>query len=372
MAAMASERTFPGKVGLQQRVLPAYRRPFFEKLAAVCEGGLSVFAGEPRGEEAVITADHLEGAQWITAGNLHLFRDPYYLCWQRGLFSWLKWLDPDVLILEANPRYLVNWGGLTWMHRRGKPVVGWGLGAPTIQGPLAGVRERARRSFLRRFDALLAYSSVGAEQYVSSGLSPERVFVAPNAVTASAPPLRDRAPVSTPPLSLLYVGRLQERKRVDLLLRACGALEGRLRPTVVGDGPARKGLERLAAEVCPGAEFVGAVWGEELKPFFHQADLFVLPGTGGLAVQEAMAHGLPVIVAEGDGTQRDLVSGDNGWLVPSDDLGALIEALREALSQPARLRSMGRASHRLVAERFNLTVMVSAFVQALRAVWEGR
>ncbi len=47
---------FEGRLGLQQRVLPDYRVPFFDTLAANCEGGFSLFAGQPRPEEAIKTA----------------------------------------------------------------------------------------------------------------------------------------------------------------------------------------------------------------------------------------------------------------------------------------------------------------------------
>ena len=102
-----------------------------------------------------------------------------------------------------------------------------------------------------------------------------------------------------------------------------------------------------------------------MKPYFVEADLFVLPGTGGLAVQEAMSHGLPVIVAQGDGTQDDLVRAGNGWQIPPNDFDALLAALRDALSDPARLRAMGAESYRIVSEEINLEKMVEAFVQAV-------
>jgi len=105
-----------------------------------------------------------------------------------------------------------------------------------------------------------------------------------------------------------------------------------------------------------------------LKPYFAQADLFVLPGTGGLAVQEAMAHGLPVIVAKGDGTQDDLVRAGNGWQIPPDDFDALVAAMKNALSDSPRLRKMGAESYRIVSQEINLEKMVEAFVRALNSV----
>jgi glycosyltransferase involved in cell wall biosynthesis len=81
-----------------------------------------------------------------------------------------------------------------------------------------------------------------------------------------------------------------------------------------------------------------------------------------------MAHGLPVIVAEGDGTQDDLVRPENGWRVPAGDIQALTVTLEQALASKGRLRQMGEASYRLVVEEINVEKMVEAFLSAFRAV----
>jgi glycosyltransferase involved in cell wall biosynthesis len=363
---MSERLAFPGKLALQQRVLPDYRAPFFDRLAAACGGGLSLFAGQPRSAEAIQTVDHLQVAHLVPAHNLHLFRGPAYLCLQLGLTAWLEAWDPDALVVEANPRYPSNRAAITWMHRRGRPVLAWGLGAVSLHGPLAGPRRWARKSYLRRLDGLIAYSSRGAEQYRAITRSP--VFVAPNAVTPPPPPPPARPALAGRPARILFVGRLQPRKRLDLLLRACAAARPGPDLVVVGEGPARADLERLAAQVYSRAHFAGAQRGQALNDLFDQADLFVLPGTGGLAVQQAMAHGLPVIVSEGDGTQSDLVRPGNGWLVPEGDLDGLIGALSQALASPERLQAMGRESHRIVAEEINIDAMTRVFVEALNTV----
>ena len=81
-----------------------------------------------------------------------------------------------------------------------------------------------------------------------------------------------------------------------------------------------------------------------------------------------MAHGLPVIVAKGDGTQEDLVREENGWLVPPDDLEALKNSLQSALSDPARLRRMGAASYRIVEKEINVERMAAVFIRAVNEV----
>jgi glycosyltransferase involved in cell wall biosynthesis len=138
-----------------------------------------------------------------------------------------------------------------------------------------------------------------------------------------------------------------------------------LRPrlVIVGDGPERAALEDLAKRVYPSAEFPGAKHGADLAPYFSAADLFVLPGTGGLAVQQAMSYGLPVVMGRGDGTNDDLVRPANGWQVP--DPVALRDVLQEALGDVPRLRRMGAESYRIVSEEINLERMVGVFVEAL-------
>jgi len=365
---MGESRRFPGRLGLQQRVLPAYRAPFFDLLAGACDGGLSVFAGAAREDETILPAERLEVAMHVRADNRDLLSRSAYLCLQPGLVAWLEQWDPQALILEANPRLLSNARASAWMRARRRPVVGWGLGAPAAQGPLRGARRWFRRRLLSRFDGLIAYSTLGAEQYRSLGFPPDRVFTALNAVSPPPPRLLVRQPLTGRKPRVLFVGRLQPRKRVDLLLQACASFDPRPDLWIVGDGPALIDLQRLASRLFPEAQFAGALHGPSLESVFGRADLFVLPGTGGLAVQEAMAHGLPVIAAEGDGTQNDLVRPENGWLVPQDDLASLTRALREALTAPSRLADMGRASHRIVAEEVNIEAMVASFLRALDAV----
>ena len=358
-------KNFPHRLGLQQRVLPSYRVPFFDLLAQSCES-MSLFAGQARPVE-MIAGGRPQVAAYHEAKNIHLFSGAFYLCHQQNFISWLEEWHPHTLIVEANPRYLATSAAVNWMHARGRKVIGWGLGSPPLSGPLAGFRQKSRISFLSKFDALLAYSQRGADEYAALGFPREKIFVAHNSV--SPKPTFNLQPATFKPTpSILFVGRLQARKRVDHLLRACAEMESKPRLMIVGDGPERAALESLAKDVYPSAEFIGAKHGADLKPYFEQADLFVLPGTGGLAVQEAMSYGLPVIVAKGDGTQDDLVRDGNGWQIQPEDYGALVSTMKNALSDTARLRKMGTESFRIVSEEINIQKMVEVFVDALNSV----
>ena len=364
---MKSAGNFPGHAALQQRVLPLYRAGFVDALAGRCGGGLSLFAGSPQPGETIVAAERLRAARWTHARNVHLLRGGAYFCYQRGLPAWLARADPDALIVEANPRYLSSPAAIEWMRSRGRPVLGWGLGAPSSGVMTAWLRRR----FLHGLSAIIAYSTRGAAEFAAAGVPVERIYVAPNAVEAPPRRLPDRPTGRSRPPRVIFVGRLQRRKRVDDLLAACAACSPAPELWIVGDGPDRRRLLSTAGRVFPGAVFTGSVRGDDLRHLLDQADLFVLPGTGGLALQQAMARGLPVIAAEGDGSQEDMVTPDNGWLVPNADRPALTAALQSALGQRSRLRAMGQVSFRLAHERFHPQIMLEVFLRALRETTEG-
>ncbi len=355
-------------VGLVQRVCAGYRVPLFDILAETLPGGLSLFAGDPRPDEMIDQSRKPDKAQLYHADNLHLFSGKFYLCIQKNILSWLEQTEPKVLIMEANMRYLSSPAAARRMHRKGRPVIGWGLGTGTTGGALL-------RRHLALFDAMITYSSAGRQSYIDAGFPAERIFTACNAaVPRPARPMPERLPegFDGDPV-VLYVGRLQKRKRLDLLMRACAAQPASLRPRlwIVGDGPIRAELENTAAEIYPGTEFFGALYGDELTACFDRADLFCLPGTGGLALQQAMASALPLIAAEADGTQADLVRPENGIQVRPGDPDELTSALTRMLADPVKLRTMGAESFRIVSEEINLEAMAAVFARAVGFVLES-
>ena len=363
-------------LALQQRVLPSYRVPFFDALAAECQPGMHLLAGQPRPQESVEGNVLPQVAAYHQTQNLHILDGAFYLYCQRGLLDWLKKVTPGVLILDANPRFLSSYAAAKWMQARHLPIIGWGLGSQTQRGVFSPLRRMLLKFFVNRFDALIAYSVRGAREYQDLGFPAQKIFVAHNAAVTRpihAPPRREPGYFVDRP-AILFVGRLQTRKRVDDLIHACAALPPERQPTltIIGDGPLRAELQSLAEKEYPLATFTGAMHGSDLDRQFARADLFVLPGTGGLAIQQAMSFALPVIVGQADGTQDDLVRSENGWQLVSGSVEELSRTLLTALDDVARLRQMGLASYRIVRDEINLERMVDVFVQAINSVVEVR
>jgi len=369
---MSSIPPAPIKVGLLQRIVPSYRAAFFSLLGEALQDQFSLFAGDARKSENVHPAGDIAYVERFTAKNIHIFEGKTYFCWQSGLMHWLKSWNPDVLIMEANPRYLHSRHAIHWMKNQNRPVIGWGLGTGGETNPSSMI-GRQWWKFLSQFDMMISYSQKGAEEFINMGVNPSHVVVAPNAVLRRPSTMIQRShDFSENGPIILYVGRLQERKKIDHLIQAC-AVVGRRRKLqlwIVGDGPEKERLKRVAEDILPDTRFFGALHGDDVVPLFEKADLFVLPGTGGLAVQEAMSYGLPVIVAEADGTQSNLVRPENGWMIQGDDHLQLTECLNAALRSSEKLREMGRSSFSIVQNEVNLEIMVDVFLTTINTVME--
>ena len=154
---------------------------------------------------------------------------------------------------------------------------------------------------------------------------------------------------------ILTVCRLIPGKRVMHLLDAFVEVRARRRCAlvVVGSGLLEHELRRrIAGEKIPDVTLSGFLDQTEIARAYAAADIFALVSsseTWGLVVNEAMNFELPIVVSDQVGCAADLVqSGRNGYVVPSGDRGALVQAL-DALTDSAELRNRyGRASVEIV------------------------
>ena len=198
--------------------------------------------------------------------------------------------------------------------------------------------------------------------------------------TIALPPAAPNAQHTHEP-RVLFVGRLVERKGVDVLLRAVSSLADlpMLQVVIVGDGPERPRLTAIARELGlqDRVEFVGRASDERLRAEYASASMFVLPAivdargdTEGLGVVllEAMNSRIPVIASDAGGIV-DIVEHDTtGLLVPPGDAGALAAAIRTLATDQARAQELGEAGHRRLGERFSWDSIVDRWLAIYESV----
>lgn len=247
-----------------------------------------------------------------------------------------------------------------------------------------GLRKPLLRAFLelrawryRQVDAHVNYVDAAREIYGSYGVAQDRICVTRNSPDTDAMARTEhalRAAGGVPARDahrLLHVGRLVPEKRVDLLLEAMPAVRESIPAAhlvIVGDGPERERFEQLAARLQLGeaVRFAGAVYDPlDLARHFLSASVFVLPGLGGLSINEAMFYGMAIVCSAGDGTEKFLVrEGVNGRFFRAGDRRSLEEAMVQLLSNAEDLLRMGLRSREIIDREVNIGTVVERYVEA--------
>jgi phosphatidyl-myo-inositol alpha-mannosyltransferase len=148
--------------------------------------------------------------------------------------------------------------------------------------------------------------------------------------------------------TLLFVGRMEQRKGFGILLEAYAQLRRRrsdLRLVAVGDGPQRERYERQVDSFgIPDVLFSGRISNEMLPRYYTSADVFCSPATGGesfgIVLLEAMASGVPVLASAIPGFTAVIDGGKDGLLVPPNQPRVLAQAIDTLLQDEALCRAM--------------------------------
>ncbi|MCI4368721.1 MAG: glycosyltransferase family 4 protein [Thermoplasmata archaeon] len=169
---------------------------------------------------------------------------------------------------------------------------------------------------------------------------------------------------------LAFTGRLVPHKGVDGILRALADLPDDVALLVVGRGPRLAALTALAGRlgVEERVRFCPEVSDEELPNYLRVADVFVFPSQNrlegfGLVVAEAMACGLPVIVADMPGVREVIEPGREGLLVEPLIENDLTEKIRRLLDDPERRARMGKVARQRAEERFALPTIARSLIK---------
>ncbi len=286
----------------------------------------------------------------------------------RGLAPALNEISPDVVICGGY-NYLASWQALTWTRRKRVPFLLW------IESTLMDQRggrqtvEFLKKKFLEGCDGFIVPGKSSLEYVRSFGIPDNLVFTAPNAVANQIFQDQARKAIThtcfesqsrgLPSRYALFVGRLVREKGIFELLEAYENLDSKLKSelglVIVGDGPARKQIERRISDgLHHSIKVAGFVHRDELAAYYALAEMLVFPthtDTWGLVVNEAMACGLPVIASRAAGCVSDLVrEGWNGFVIEPRNITQLTEAIsRLSCNTELRLR-MGKRSSELISE----------------------
>jgi teichuronic acid biosynthesis glycosyltransferase TuaC len=171
--------------------------------------------------------------------------------------------------------------------------------------------------------------------------------------------LMDPVPKAAEP-TLVTIANLEPHKSQADAIRAVARLAPQhpaLRYVLVGKGPQREELERLASQlgVAERLRFTGALPHDAARAEVARGHVHVMPSVHdgfGAAHIEAMSAGVPTIAGKGTGSEDIAEAGEGALLVRAGDVARLTEILNRLLSDPSERERLGRAARRTVAEHF--------------------
>jgi glycosyltransferase involved in cell wall biosynthesis len=292
------------------------------------------------------------------------FRNPAL---RRALADW----RPDALLLFGY-KWASHMRAAAWARLRGIPILFRGdshlIGRPS---PAPHVRI-ALQTLFSQFSAFLYVGRANREYFEAFGVPARKLFFAPHSVNGAlfdrnnqahrqgAEKLRSLLGLGQATKVVLFAGKLVAEKQPVELLQSF--LEIRRPDTAlvfVGDGSEKGRLQALAAEHPESqVRFLPFANQSEMPSHYLLAELFVLPSRGryetwGLAVNEAMHMGIPCLVSDQVGCQRDLVTpGETGWVFNPENpraLGSALSAALAGLASPSQRESMIKAIDRRMA-----------------------
>ncbi len=297
-----------------------------------------------------------------------------------SLFGALKKYKPDVIITEdisAMPNCITI---LLYSKLFKIPYIIRGMGSIPNKKPsrLRFFLEPIISKFRNSAHSILCYSSYARDYY--SKKYNKKCHIAYNSATTRHTEseykkieANIRSKYEKPDrYNIVFIGRLIPQKKVDLLLSALAKIKTNIPITlsIIGDGNAKNQLKELSRQlnISDRVDFPGGITDRSEKAkIFMNAHLGVLPGLGGLAIQEMMWYGIPIIASSADGTEQELiVQSDAGIYIDEMNENKLSEEIQAFINMPCEQKvSMALNALKVVYEKYNMNSMLDAFEKSV-------
>ncbi len=247
-----------------------------------------------------------------TKGGVHYLQNVFFklagkqFYIQSRVIQTLKSLNPDVVILRGvNPQIISMLYAFIWLKifRSKVKIYWWGHGTTGNQG---GFGVSLRKWFYKKADGVLLQGKKGFPILSKIGINESKLHVIGNNMNDSSlgykiTKVTEKKIIDS--FNLIFVGRLVQEKRVDLLIDAVSILTKQglsIQCEIIGDGPIRASLEEKARDLglLYSVFFRGALFGDDVIPYFTRSHLTVIPDYSGLSIIHGLSFGLPFVTSD--------------------------------------------------------------------------
>lgn len=368
------------KIAILSPILQPYRISFYEKLNLLFPG-TAVFYGYSEIETG--RPGYTKSTSFLSFGfeekKFIVFK--FGIIYLKGLYSSVVQYNPDVVICQGIPGNISFRLISNWVLRNKKCLVFWYCGwEPNIKrlSLFSKFKLFLANRFYRKGKFFLVYSTKAKMELISRGYDSSLIEVAYNGIELddytniekfknASSNLLDELNKSNDKI-YLYVGGLLEEKRVLFLIEAFNLFSKDCNDCqlwIIGDGPQKDDVLKLI-DGKGNFKFFGRIV-DGVEAFFLAADFYVLPGTGGLGLNQALFFGSVPICGAADGTEDDLVlDGLSGFRFIRDNIDSLVLSLKRSyFASEDVLSDFKIYGKKIIVERSNVNNMVEVFYKNL-------
>lgn len=240
-----------------------------------------------------------------------------------------------------------------------------------------GLKRAIKKYFLRGAERYFSTAEEHDRYYLNYGIDKEKIVRYPftslyQADILNKPISREEKLLLKKELGLqeekiiIAVGQFIHRKGYDILIRAMAGIKGDVGCYIIGGTPPQEYLDLVKECGAQNVRFVDFKKHDELKKYYQASDVFVHPtreDIWGLVINEAMANGLPIVTTDKCIAGLELVrEGENGFIVPTDDVDALLEAMEKVLQSDGKMSEQSLK----VISRYSIEAMAKRHIE----IWE--
>jgi len=312
---------------LVQKIVPKWRAELYRKLSFyfLLEGWKLniVYDFYSKSINNHKSCGRIAGVECTHKKLINLSQEDYLL----SVKDTLEDIKPEIVITNANPRFITS-SELIYRKKIFKyKLFGWSSGFFRNKNIIA---DYLRKLYFLKFDGIIAYHSKAKEifnrhykhQFVlnaGNGIDENSIEEEINHYKSEELDHFKKSLVKNSSILILFVGKITKTKKLYLLLNVAKRVGEKYRFVIIGDGPEYDTLKKdVFRENIKNVIFLGRIE-KGVNKYFQIADIFILPGLGGLALIQALHNGLPIISTPGDGIGYDaIVNGYNGFI--SEDL----------------------------------------------------
>lgn len=383
MTATSANR--PARVWFIQPRVEHYRLPVFDGLA---EAGAGTYTFEVMGP--------MKDGEAVGGGARPYLREiPAGTSKRLGL-SFTSWPTaeelvraerPDCVVLQVNPRNTTAWSLPKVNRSLGIATIGWSK-IHSFSGLPQPVMRVVKSRLYRRYDQVICYGQSALGELKGLGFPEERAVVAQNTIdtrrifdrgeeiATRGRQLRVAAGLGDGKM-IICVGRMDPEKRHGDLLDAWPTLikaDPSLSLVLVSGGPLLEEIRDRAKAIDPERILVtGRVPEGDDYAWIAAADMAVYPGAVGLAINQTLAFGKPVLIADEWGSDAEIVRhGQTGWRFPRGDIDAMARQILEVFTSDEQRTAVMETAVSMMRDEVTIENMVRNIDTAVRRALASR